>query len=135
MRTTDLGCRMKVCLAAFLALFALSAVLKAEIEKATPAQFAKLMEEEGAVLVDVRSPQETKQGKLEGALEFDFYANAFAEAIQTLPRDKTLLLYCRSGNRSGQAAALLHSKGYKKLVNLDGGILAWRAASLPLNSK
>ncbi len=123
---------MKSITAALLSFFLLNASLNAAIEQATPSEFAALIEKGNTVLVDVRTPAETKQEKLAGALEFDFLADDFAQQIESLPKDKTVLLYCRSGNRSGKAAKLLESKGYQKLVNLDGGIKAWKAADLPL---
>lgn len=109
--------------------------LQAEVEQAEPKAFAALIETEDTVLVDVRTPGETAIEKLTGAMELDFYAGDFAAKILTLPREKTLLLYCRSGNRSGKAAAFLESNGYQNLVNLGGGIIAWKAAKMPVTSK
>ncbi len=113
----------------------LAATLSADIQQASPQQFAALIGTEDTLLIDVRTPAETKEAKLGNAQELDFNAKGFAEKLLELPRDKTLLIYCRSGNRSGQAAAFLESKGYTRIVNLTGGIIAWKAAKLPVVSQ
>ncbi|MDQ8187520.1 rhodanese-like domain-containing protein [Pelagicoccus sp. SDUM812002] len=123
---------MKVFLSAISLFLSFAPPLFSETEQAEANRFAALIEKENTLLVDVRTPDETRQEKIEGAIEFDFYADDFAQKVLQLPKDKTLLLYCRSGNRSGQAAQLLESKGYDQLVNLEGGIKAWKEANLPI---
>ncbi len=113
----------------------LASSLSADVQQASPQQFAALIGTEDTLLIDVRTPAETKEAKLENAQELDYNAKGFAEKLLELPQDKTLLIYCRSGNRSGQAAAFLESKGYTKIVNLAGGINAWKAAKLPIVSR
>lgn len=84
-----------------------------------------------ATLLDVRTPVEYSDGHIAGALNIDVQAPGFIEeAIKELPKDKPVYVYCRSGKRSMMAARALAARGYK-VVNLDGGILAWEAASLP----
>lgn len=122
---------MKKFFASMLAIF-FPAVLSANVEQADPARFAELIASEDTLLIDVRTPGEVDEAKIPDALEIDFYSDDFAEKIAKLPKDKTLLLYCRSGNRSGQTAKRLEDQGYTKLVNLAGGINAWKAANLPL---
>jgi rhodanese-related sulfurtransferase len=77
------------------------------------------------VVVDVRTPEEIADGKLDGALEIDFNGDNFLAEFQKLDKDKTYLLYCRSGNRSGQAMDLLAKNGYNKLYNMLGGYTKW----------
>ena len=81
--------------------------------------------DENFVILDVRTPEEIKEGKLGGAVELDFYSDSFEEELSKLDRDKTYLLYCRSGNRSGQTADKMVEMGFKRLYNLDGGFTAW----------
>lgn len=78
-----------------------------------------------AVLLDVRTPEETAQGMIEGAIQLDFRSPDFESEIEKLDKDKTYLIYCRSGNRSGKTCALMAKKGYKNLYNLAGGYIAW----------
>lgn len=104
----------------------------ADIEQVNTNRFAELIESPDTLLIDFRTPGEIAQGKIPNALEIDFTAKDIAAKLADLPKDKTLLLYCRSGNRSGQAAKRLDALGYPKLVNLEGGIIAWQKANLPV---
>lgn len=79
----------------------------------------------GVVVLDVRTPEETAQGKIQGAIELDFRSPDFAAEVAKLDPEKTYLVYCRSGNRSGKACHLMAEKGFKNLFNLSGGYLAW----------
>lgn len=88
-------------------------------------QFKEKMSEPGVVLLDVRTPDEIADGKIEGAMEIDFYADNFESEIQKLDPEKTYLVYCRSGNRSGKTCNLMASKGFKRCFNLQGGYKAW----------
>jgi rhodanese-related sulfurtransferase len=78
-----------------------------------------------AIVVDVRTPEETAEGMIPGALEIDFRADDFKEKILDLDKSKSIYLYCRSGNRSGQASEFLIDNGYSKVYNLEGGYSAW----------
>lgn len=82
-------------------------------------------------VVDVREPQEFvgELGHVRGA-ELVPLGNLGA-AVGAWRRDQPLLLICRSGGRSGRAAAALAQAGFSRVYNLDGGMLAWNAAGLP----
>ena len=80
--------------------------------------------------VDVRTPQEFAEGHVPGAINLP--VEAVAQWADTLPKDKPVYLYCRSGNRSRQAAEYLKRKGYTNLYNLEGGILAIQREGFPL---
>ncbi|WMX16357.1 MULTISPECIES: rhodanese-like domain-containing protein [unclassified Aureispira] len=93
-----------------------------------PEAFKKAMaENDNVVLLDVRTPGEVAQGKIEGAVAIDFFADDFQTQVSALDKDKNYFVYCRSGQRSGQACQLMHQLGFQSLVNLEGGILAWNA--------
>lgn len=77
-----------------------------------------------AVLLDVRTPAELVGNKIEGAVNLDYYAPGFVGQLSGLDREKTYLLYCRSGQRSANACRTMHGLGFTKLFNLSGGILA-----------
>ncbi|GCC51531.1 rhodanese-like domain-containing protein [Chryseotalea sanaruensis] len=77
-----------------------------------------------AVLVDVRTPGEFSSGTIKGAKNIDFMSSSFKEQFLKLDKNKEYFLFCRSGNRSGQACNILSKEGYK-VYNLDGGIGAW----------
>ena len=87
-------------------------------------QFAELITDSAVVILDVRTAEEYASGHLEGAILLDQKQSDFIErAKATLPSDKTIAIYCRSGRRSADAAGRLAKVGYK-CVNLKGGIIA-----------
>jgi rhodanese-related sulfurtransferase len=100
----------------------------------TPQQAAELAVDPAVTVIDVRTPEEFAAGHLAGATMVDFYAADFADQIGALDRSQPYLVYCRSGNRSGQATALMAELGFEHVADLDGGVVAWSGAGLPLES-
>ena len=86
------------------------------------------------VVLDVRTPEEFAEGHLEGAVLVDFYAADFAEQLAALDTDVPYLVYCRSGNRSGQALGVMEQLGFASAVDVDGGIVAWADAGFPVTT-
>ncbi|MCB0999934.1 MAG: rhodanese-like domain-containing protein [Acidimicrobiales bacterium] len=86
----------------------------------------------GSIVLDVRTPEEFDAGHIAGATMIDFQAPTFVEQVSELDRDAPIFLYCRSGNRSAQAVAQMVGLGFTDITELDGGIISWEAASLPL---
>jgi len=86
----------------------------------------------GLVVLDVRTPEEFASGHLAGAAGLDFYAATFADDLSALDREVPYLLYCRSGNRSGQAREMMRSLGFAEVHEIAGGINAWVEAGLPV---
>ncbi len=84
------------------------------------------------VVLDVRTPEEFAEGHLEGAVLVDFYDPDFADQLAELEPDVPYLLYCRSGNRSGQTTALMADLGFTDVADIDGGIVAWEQQGLPV---
>lgn len=92
----------------------------------SPKEFLQAYESnDNKILVDVRTPMEIEEASIDGHIAINFQSPDFPSKILELDKDKTLFIYCRSGNRSGQACKFLASKGYDKLVNLKGGMMAW----------
>ncbi len=85
----------------------------------------------GAVLLDVREVDEWKAGHAPGARHVPL--GDVASRRDSLPRDRRLVVICRSGHRSSRATALLLRSGFDA-VNLDGGMRAWANAGLPLEA-
>jgi len=77
-------------------------------------------------LVDVREPSEHAEFNIGGLLYPLGKIRELDLAGLEPMKDDEIILYCRSGNRSGQACLMLESMGYRKVVNLSGGMLAWR---------
>ncbi len=88
-------------------------------------EFAQIIKADSVILVDVRTAGEYDAGHIENARNIDVLKDTFRSiAIGTLPKDKTIAVYCRSGKRSLKAAAILAKEGYK-VVNLRGGWMEW----------
>ena len=83
------------------------------------------------VILDVRTPSEYAAEHIENAINIDFYAADFETQVGALDKTNIYLVYCQSGNRSGQAAAVMDSLGFEEIYNLTGGISAWIAAGYP----
>jgi len=83
------------------------------------------------VILDVRTLGEYNPQHLEGAIMRDFYASDFTEQLNALNKDKTYLLHCRSGGRSGIALNNMKNLGFVEVYNMLGGINAWDNKSLP----
>jgi rhodanese-related sulfurtransferase len=102
----------------------------------TPQEAHELTKKGQAVLIDVREEDELREGGYaDGAKWMPLSKIAedhpdWQAYKKTLPKDKPVILYCRSGNRSGRMAEFLGMEGYQT-VNL-GGFAAWKAASLPV---
>ena len=96
-----------------------------------PMDAVRLMNQ-GAVLVDVRSQAEYDSGHILDAKHVP--QDQLASSAETLKRykDKVVIACCESGMRSGAAARVLQAQGFTKVVNLKGGLQAWRAENLPL---
>ena len=84
------------------------------------------------VLIDVRAPREREQKRIPGSLSIPL--NHLAERTSELPTDRPLLVYCAGGYRSSIAASLLQQHGFKHVSEIAGGITAWEAAKLPIET-
>ena len=85
---------------------------------------AMMQAQEGYIILDVRTVQEYESGHIPGAICIPNETISDAEIPQLPDKDQLILVYCRSGNRSKQAAAKLARLGYKNIVEI-GGIGAW----------
>lgn len=87
----------------------------------SPEEFKEKLEEDRGVIIDVRTRGEYEEGHLAMTdQQIDFMADDFQDKIGELDKDKTYYLYCRSGNRSGQAARIMKNKGFEKVFNVGG---------------
>lgn len=84
------------------------------------------------VLLDVRTPEEFADERLDKAVNLDYYARNFREELSRLDRDKLYLVYCRTGRRSGLALRMMDELRFKEAYNMIGGIVQWKAEGLPV---
>ncbi len=94
--------------------------------------FSSKVAEAGVITLDVRTPGEFAEGHIEGAQLIDFQSGNFENEISSLDKNATYAVYCRSGNRSGQAVKVMHDAGFHNVYNLNGGVIDWANAGLPL---
>jgi rhodanese-related sulfurtransferase len=94
--------------------------------------FSKKTAESGVVILDVRTPGEFMTGHIQGAQNIDFESGSFESQIESLDKNGTYAVYCRSGNRSGQAVKVMQDAGFKNIYNLNGGVIDWANSGLPL---
>jgi len=121
----------KSTLTTFITIAFFACAQNASFKTVSPEEFQKLISDKNTILVDVRTPEEVKEGKIPNAINIDFYSNTFEQEISKLDKNKTILVYCRSGRRSAGAAEVLAKKGYK-VINLEGGISNWQSHGLPI---
>ena len=98
------------------------------IENVTVEQFQKLINAEGAQLIDVRTTKEYSEGHLSNSRMIDFMGENFKkEAFTKLDKDQPVFVYCAAGGRSAKAAKVYKEAGFKKVYNMLGGFRAWSA--------
>ena len=87
-----------------------------------------MKEEKEAVLIDVRTPQEYDGFHFDDAINICYFAEDLCDQLEALDKDKTYLIYCRSGRRSIRVGTLMRNSGFdaQKVYNLDGGLVAWK---------
>ena len=95
-------------------------------------EFSAKVAEAGVITLDVRTPGEFAEGHLKGARLIDFQSGNFENEISILDKNATYAVYCRSGNRSGQAVKVMRDAGFTKVFNMNGGVIDWANAGLPL---
>jgi len=81
-------------------------------------------------LLDVRTPEEYAEGHIAGAVNVPY--DQLATRLAEVPKDKDVVLYCRSGRRAGIAADVLAANGYKRLSHLEGDMIAWTEKGRPV---
>ena len=98
----------------------------------TAGDFASAMKAPGTIVLDVRTPAEFSAGHLPAAKNVDFEGTDFAGGIAALDKSATYAVYCRSGNRSGQAMEQMAAAGFIHVYDLAGGINAWQDMGGPM---
>ena len=95
-----------------------------EINEISDAQFTEIQDSD-YILVDVRTIEEYESGHIQDAVNFDFYSESFQKEILSLDKSSSIILYCRTQNRSTKTANYLKENGYKEITVLEGGITSW----------
>ena len=83
------------------------------------------MQEIDYILLDVRTPDEFSSGYIKNAINLDFYSETFQNDILSIDKNLSIVLYCRTNNRSTKTANILKENGFKEISVLEGGINDW----------
>ncbi len=95
-----------------------------EINLISDTQFIEIQNTEH-ILVDVRTIEEFESGHIQDAVNFDFYSESFQKEILSIDKRSSIILYCRTQNRSTKTANYLKENGYKEITVIEGGITSW----------
>lgn len=90
----------------------------------------RLMEDDQYYAIDVRNQSEWDSGHIPGA--HHIMLGILPDRLESIPKDKNIIVHCQSGARSAIGASLLQSKGFKNVLNLEGGFDAWEKEGLPV---
>jgi len=88
-------------------------------------EFNKMLDNDSIILIDIRTKQEFDAGHIEGAIMIDWYQRYFETAANKLDKNATVLIYCRSGNRTSKAKYMLIGMGFTDIYNLEFGLNDW----------
>ncbi len=102
------------------------------VENLGPMAATQLINHQDALVLDVREDSEFSEGHIINALHIPLGSLGGRIAQLEKHREQPIVISCRSGNRSASACRMLKKKGFEKVYNLQGGILAWQNANLPV---
>ena len=105
------------------------------IENITPKEAYILIQENkdnpNFLILDVRTPEEFLGEYIENAINLDYYSDTFRNDLDKLDKNKTYLIYCRSGGRSGNTLNIIKELDFREVYNMLGGIIKWKSEGLP----
>jgi len=104
-------------------------------ERINPLEAIRLINHEGAIVLDVRTDSEVEEGRILNAIHIP--QQSLIDQIKRVEkyRSKPVIAVCRSGSRSASACAVLRKNGFERVYNLAGGIAGWQSAGLPIMRK
>ncbi|WP_152287730.1 rhodanese-like domain-containing protein [Flavicella marina] len=124
----------KMVFALFLAITVVSCQNKSETDLNVE-EFERKIYQEDSFLLDVRTPSEVAEGIIEGATVLDIMSSDFYNNYRTVPKNKTIYIYCRSGSRSGKAVRFFKEQGYTSVFHLEGGMNAWKQSNKKIKKR
>ena len=107
-----------------------------KIENVDAASFKKLIDEKKGYLIDLRTDDELKnKGFIKGAAQIDYFKKDAEAVISKLDKNKTYLIYCAGGGRSGECADLMQKQGFTHVINLEKGFDDWKKKGFEVEIK
>lgn len=104
------------------------------VQHITPQNALRELQNETAIMIDVREEPEFKLESIPLNEVFYYPMSGIVEQLQNIPIDKPIIVICNAGVRSSKVVNLLNRNGFPESVNLDGGIIMWKALGLPIES-
>ena len=106
------------------------------IENITPEEayslIQKNMNNKKFIILDVRTPEEFASEHIEKAVNLDYYSATFKNDLDQLDKNSAYLIYCKSGNRSGNTLNIMKDLDFREVYNMLGGIVNWKDEKLPI---
>ncbi len=93
-------------------------------------KFERKMKKNYVQVLDVRTKAEFDEGRLPGAILMDVQKDDFKENMKGLDKEKTYLIYCKSGRRSEKALKLMYEAGFTNVYHLKGGYTGWKGEKI-----
>ncbi|SCY23638.1 Rhodanese-related sulfurtransferase [Nonlabens sp. Hel1_33_55] len=113
-------------LTVFISFYQLSAQTSSPVITLSIDEFKEAIAIENVQLVDVRTPEEFKEGAIDGAINIDYFQQeTFEKEFEKLDKTKPIYIYCKSGNRSQKSSVILDTLGFNEIYELQGGYTAW----------
>ncbi|WP_241657767.1 rhodanese-like domain-containing protein [Anaerobacillus alkaliphilus] len=110
---------------------ALTGVKQLEVSDLSYRMADSIKNNDEAFYIDVREDYEFNEAYIEGFVNYPL--SSFEQTYQDLPKDKEIIVICRSGNRSMKAAAFLKEQGYENVTNIKGAMLDWKGETKSAN--
>ncbi|MDN3665938.1 rhodanese-like domain-containing protein [Algibacter miyuki] len=109
-------------------MFSCNAQNNEHIIEVSPEELQQVLKQEKDIrIIDVRTPEEFEAGHIEGAENINFFDSDFETRVGLIDNRKSLVIYCKSGRRSGKSQEVFTKLGFNKIYNLEGGILGWKS--------
>ena len=118
----------------FIIIISLSLHSQNEIKSIDFDEYSSLSKSIDFLIVDVRTPEEYKISRINNSININFYDEKFINMFKKIDYDKHVLIYCRSGRRSLEAAKILTDEGFGKIYDLKGGILVLDKLNIDFSS-
>src|SRR5690554_74437 len=122
-----------LCSLFLITIFSCNDTKNGQINVVTAEEMQAILDLEEVQLVDVRTPEEFKNGHVKGAQNINFYSDTFEEDILKLDKSKPVILYCKSGVRSAACSEKLLEAGFVQVYDLKGGITQWEHEGFELD--
>ena len=115
---------IRVVILSLIFVFSCELINTTEISMISESDFVEIQDSD-YTLIDVRTQDEFDLGHIDSAINLDFYSDSFQNDILSLPKNETIVLYCRTNNRSSKTATILKENGYREILVIRGGITEW----------